>query len=200
MEMRLILVSALFCITSVYAQVQAGAVFSGDGLKSFYLAVGNYYHVPEREVIVIRERSIPPEEIPVVLFISQRANVMPGTIIDLRLRGTAYWDIALRYRVDPKLFYFNGGPPYGKAWGHYKKTGKLAVLRDAEIVDGVNCHFLAAYHGVSPEIIWTERGKGKNYVVVAQDFRGKGKGKNREDDFEKGNGGGKGKGKGKGWK
>ena len=35
----------------------------------FHVAVSNYYHVPEREVIVVRERRIPDEELPVVFFI-----------------------------------------------------------------------------------------------------------------------------------
>jgi hypothetical protein len=30
-----------------------------EGLSSFYLSVGDYYRVPQREVIIIRERGIP---------------------------------------------------------------------------------------------------------------------------------------------
>ena len=64
--------------TAISASVQIG---------DFHVAVANYYRVPEREVIVLRERRIPDDEIPVALFIAQRAVVAPATIVDLRLRG-----------------------------------------------------------------------------------------------------------------
>ena len=57
------------------AQVQARADFSGDGLRSFYFAVGNYYQVPERQVVLVRERALPPDEVPVAFFVAQRASV-----------------------------------------------------------------------------------------------------------------------------
>ena len=44
-------------------------------IGDFHVAVANYYQVPEREVIVIRERRIPDDEIPVALFIARHAGV-----------------------------------------------------------------------------------------------------------------------------
>ena len=196
--MKRILITAIFSAACATAQVQAGAAFSGDGLKSFYFAVGNYYHVPEREVIVIRERSIPPEEIPVVYFIAQRARVAPAAVVDFRLRGRSWWDVAVHFGVNPTVYYFDGGPPYGKAWGHYKKTGKVVMLRDPEIIDGVNVHFLSGYHRVPPDVVWVERSKGKGYVTMASNFHGKGKGHGDSRGQGQGQGHGHGKGKGKG--
>lgn len=181
-----------FSTVSANAQVQAGAVFSGDGLRSFYLAVGNYYQVPEREVIVVRERALPPDEVPVVFYVARQARVQPALIVDLRHRGMSWADIAFRFSLTPDIYYFPGGPPYGKAHGYWKKHPP----RDMEVIDAVNIHFLSVYNGVSPDLIRAERSRGPSYAVIARNFNGKSK---RNDDHnERGRSGEHGRGKGKG--
>ena len=125
------------------AQVQAGADFSGDGLRSFYFAVGNYYQVPERQVDLVRDRAVPTDEVPVAFFVAQRARVNPTVVVDLRRRGLSWADIAVHFHFGPDIYYFRDGPPYGKAYGYWKNHPP----RDAEVIDAVNIHFLS---GVSP--------------------------------------------------
>ena len=84
---------------SLNAQVQAGAAFSGDGLRNFYFAVGNYYQVPEREVDLVRDRALPPDEVPVAFYLAQRARVNPTVVVDLRRRGVSWADIALHFHL-----------------------------------------------------------------------------------------------------
>ena len=70
--------------------------------------------------------------------------------------------------------------------------------RTLEVIDAVNVHFLADYHRVSPDVVWTERSRGRSYVVVAHDFDAKSHGKGHEKDFDdddRGHGDGHGKGK-----
>jgi hypothetical protein len=43
---------------------------------------------------LIKEKHIPDEELPVVLFIAGRAHVAPATVIDLRLSGKTWMDIS----------------------------------------------------------------------------------------------------------
>ena len=42
------------------------------------------------------------------------------------VRGMSWWDISVRYGIRPEVYYVPvavaPGPPYGKAWGHYKKA------------------------------------------------------------------------------
>ena len=161
-----ILAAVGFSALSAAAQVQAGAVVSGEGLRSFYFAIGNYYQVPEREVVVVHERAIPPDEVPVVFFVARQAHVQPTAIVDLRRRGLSWSDIALHFRLDPDIYYFSGGPPYGHAYGYWKKHPP----RDAEVIDAVNVHFLSDYHRVSPEIVRADRSRGTSYAFVAQNF------------------------------
>src|SRR4051812_6867747 len=151
------------------AQVQARADFSGDGLRSFYFAVGNYYQVPDRQVDLIRERALPPDEVPVAFFMAQRAGVNPTVVVDLRRRGMSWSDVALYFHFRPDIYYFPEGPPYGKAYGYWKSHPP----RDAEVIDAVNIHFLSEYHHVTPEVVRTERSRRRNYALVAGDFDAK---------------------------
>jgi hypothetical protein len=193
---RLILAAFGFSALSLAAQVQAGAVFSGDGLRSFYFAIGNYYHVPDREVVVVRARAVPPDEVPVVFYIAQQARVEPTVILDLRRRGLSWADVAIHFRLNPDIYNFRGGPPYGKAYGYWKKHPP----RDAEVIDAVNVHFLSDYHRVSPDVVRAERSRGSSYAVVARDFEAKSsKGEDhRTDDHEDDQGNGRPHSHGKG--
>jgi hypothetical protein len=175
-----------FSSVSIFAQVQAGAVISSDGLSSFYFAIGNYYHVPEREVTVVRERAIPPDETPVVFYVAQCARVQPAVIVDLRRRGMSWVDVAAHFRLSPDIYYFESGPPYGKAHGYWKNHPP----RDVEVVEAVNVHFLSDYHRVAPDVIVTERSRRGSYAVVAADFADK---HHKKDDRGKGQGKGHGK-------
>ena len=176
---------------SLAAQVQAGAVFSGDGLRSFYFAIGNYYQVPEREVDLVRDRALPPDEVPVAFYVAQRARVNPTVVVDLRRRGVSWADIALHFHFAPDIYYFNDGPPYGRAYGYWKKHPP----RDADVIDAVNIHFLSEYHHVAPDLVRTERSRRGNYAVVAGNFEaksGKSDDRRRHEDDAHGHGHGKG--------
>lgn len=155
--------------------VDIGASFMNGGLSSFYLAIGDYYRVPEREVIIIRERGIPSCEIPVVYYLARRARVAPEVIIGLRLDGRGWFDIALHYGLGPDVFYVPVpagrcyGPPFGKAYGHYKhhKKGKrVVILDDDDVVNLVNLRFISDYYRVPPERVIELRSSGKDYVII----------------------------------
>ncbi|MSV35900.1 MAG: hypothetical protein EXQ47_09925 [Bryobacterales bacterium] len=156
------------------------------------MAIGNYYQVPEREVVVIRERALPPDEVPVVFYVARAARVQPAIIVDLRSRGLSWADIAFHFRLTPDIYYFPGGPPYGKAHGYWKKHRP----RDTEVVEAVNVHFLSDYHRVTPDVIRAERSRGPSYVVVAQNFEARSR--KHDDRDERGRSGDRGQGKGRG--
>ena len=177
-------------------------------IGDFHVAVANYYHVPEREVIVIRERRIPDDEIPVALFIARHAGVPWGRVVDMRLRGDSWWNISVRLGVSPDVYYVPvavvSGPPYGRALGHYKKKHRkewrTIVLTDADVVNLVELRFLSEHYRVPPERIIELRGKNRDFVAIHSEVRG-GKNSDRRDDGEgnsQGNGKRSGKGNGKG--
>jgi len=167
---------------------------------NFHVAVANYYHVPEREVIVIRERRIPDDEIPVALFIARHAGVPWTSVVDMRLRGASWWDISVRLGVRPDVYYIPvavaPGPPYGRALGHYKnkhrKQWSTIVLTDADVVNLVELRFLSEHYHVAPERIIELRGKDRDFVAIHSEMR---QGSRGRDDDDRGKGHGRGKGK-----
>jgi hypothetical protein len=175
---------AAFCLVPLiahagYAQVEFGARID-DGLEGFYLAVGDYFQVPEKEVIVVREARIPDDEIPVVFFLAAMANTSPDVIIDLRLGGRSWFDITLRFGLRPDIYYVPvmivvNGPPYGRAYGYYRKRPRdqwnRIVLSDADIVNLVNLRFLSEFHGLPPEEVIRMRSRGVAFPLIDDDIR-----------------------------
>ncbi len=180
--------------TAVSASVQIG---------DFHVAVANYYQVPEREVIVLRERRIPDDEIPVALFIAQRAAVPAATIVGLRLGGSSWWDISVRFGIEPDVYYVPvavaPGPPYGKAYGHYKKPRNrwnTIVLSDADIVNLVQLRFLSDHYRVPPEQIIKLRQDQRDFVAIHVEVSGRRSAGARGDQRgASGNGRGRGRGR-----
>ncbi|OGF66392.1 MAG: hypothetical protein A2Y62_12530 [Candidatus Fischerbacteria bacterium RBG_13_37_8] len=174
--LMILLLFGIFLVQSnvSYTQVQAGISVDDEGVQGFYLSVGEYYHVPEKEVIVVRERKIPDEEIPVVFFLASKAKVPSATLIDMRLGGKSWMDISLHFGLGADIFYVPvtvmPGPPYGRAYGYYKnkpqKEWKKIVLVDDDIVNLVNLKFISAHYGYSPEEVIKLRAGGYTFIKI----------------------------------
>jgi hypothetical protein len=105
------------------------AVSASVRIGDFHVAVANYYHVPEREVVVIRERRISDDDLPVVLFIAREARVPVARVIELRERCGSWWSISAGFGLRPGVVPYRSlrrhGPPHGKAYGHYKSRAVM---------------------------------------------------------------------------
>lgn len=173
-------------------QVDLGISVAGGELRSFYLAVSSHYRISEEEVVAVKERyRFQNEELPVVYYLAARARVKPAAIIDLRMGHMSWLDISFRYGLTPEIFFVpltvkKVGPPYGKAYGYYKKyrpnkEWKKMVLSDTEIVDLVNLRFISEYHKLAPDEVIKMRGQGMNFVSINVDIeKGKGKSKGKQ--------------------
>ncbi len=181
--------------------VDLGISISDGRLRDFYLAIGDHYGVPPRQVVEVRERyRCPDEDLPVVYFLAARAHVDPGVIFSLRLKRMSWLDIAFHYNLTPDIFFVpvaveRVGPPYGKAYGYYRKYGpardwRKIVLTDREVVDLVNLRFMSEQYKMAPESVMAMRGRESRFVVINEDIRkGKDKGnQNRQEQNQKGRG------------
>jgi hypothetical protein len=178
-----ILITAIICLSgsSGYAQsrVDIGATITDEGLRGFFLSVGDYYRVPEREVVVVRDRGIPYYESPVVFYVAHMAHVTPEVIMDLRLSGRSWMDITLRFGLSPEIYYVpvqtDPGPPYGHAYGYYKKRPRKEWrkirLSDDDVVNLVNLRFTSEYYGYKPDDVMRMRSSGKNFMSIHDDIR-----------------------------
>jgi len=182
--MGILLGVLMFTAASV---VESGAedgnteVFPGEeALSGFFLAVGDYYRIPQTEVVIMRERGIPACEIPVVLFIAKKAHVAPEIIMDLRLRDNTWLYTTLRFGLGPEIFYVPVGVVvkdslYGKVCGYYKhkpkKEWKTIVLSDDDIINLVNLKLMSEHYGCPPEKIIKMRSGGKEFVSINDEIR-----------------------------
>jgi len=181
-------------------------------IGNFHVAVSNYYQVPEREVIVVRERRIPDDELPVVFFIAQRARVPVARIVDMRLRGDSWWDISVRFGLGADVYYVpvavRSGPPYGRAYGHYKKPKNqwnTIALTDGDVVNLVQLRFISDHYHIAPERVVEMRERNVNFIAIHDDASGKHAAKRDDRGGDQrvasnGNGGGNSAGKGRGGK
>ena len=168
--------------------INAGISIGPEGLKSFYFSISDYYHVPEQKVEVLGERKIPEEELSVVFYIAGIAGEKPEAIIRLRLGGSSWYDISIKYGIYANMYYVplksNPGPPYGKAYGYFKnkprKEWKNINFTDEDIINLVNLRFISDYYGYDPTQIVKMRNEGKGFVAINNIVRSDKKGnKNR---------------------
>lgn len=161
------------------ADVNAGISVDSDGLKSFYVAVGEEYQAPEREILVAREHKITDDELPVLFFIANRAGVESKAVLDLRLSGLSWMEVSLHFGLRANVFYIDVpgefGPPYGKAFGHFKNRSRRQSreirLGDPDIINLVNLRFMSERYSWSPEKVIKMRENGESFVAINAGIR-----------------------------
>ena len=161
-------------IDQCQAEVNLGISVDDDGVKGFYLAIGEHFEIDAKRVTAVKKEGIPDDEMPVVFFMAKRCFVSPGIIIKHRRDGLSWMDICLRYNLSAKVFWVDlkqtPGPPYGKAWGHFKKNKRenWGAIRftDVEIVNFVNLKFISGHYGYSPDEVVKMRGKGTSFAKI----------------------------------
>jgi len=195
----------LITATDARSGVNLGVSIDDEGLRGFHLAIGEYFHVPEREVVVVRERKIPEEELPVIFFLARKVHVEPKVIVDMRLGGKSWMQITLHYGLSPEIFYIvlkeDPGPPYGKAYGYFKNRKRTEwahiALADNDIINLVNLRFVSEHYRYAPEEIVRLRGRGDSFVVITKEVKGAKHSSESEGKQENHKKESKGKGKGK---
>ncbi len=164
------------------SRVDLGISISDGKLRSFYLAISDYYGVSGKAVVATKASyGLRDEELPVIYFLSARARVAPSVIVGLRIKGLSWLDITFHYGLTPEIFYVpvtvqKIGPPYGKAYGHFKKyrskkVWKKIVLSDYEVADLVNLRFISEHYKVKPEVVMKMRSQGKNFLTINEENR-----------------------------
>lgn len=156
-----------------------------EPLADLHRAVHESLGLPEPLIVRLLERGLPEEHLPVVGLLSVRASVPTERIVALRGEGLSFLEISIRLGLGPEVFYVpitaDPGPPYGKAWGYYKKTPRTRwntiVLSDREIVDLANLRLCVDYYRVPPEQVIVLRRQGQGFAVIHGELSGHGKGK-----------------------
>lgn len=157
-----------------------------EPIADLHRAVHESLGLPEPLIVRLLEGGLPHEELPVVGLISSRAGVAPVRVVELHRGGLSYLEIAHRYELGPEVFYVpfdrDPGPPYGKAWGYYRKTPRAEWrtirLSDRQIVHLANVRLLADHYRVPPTRIVELHHHADGYAAIHRELRrGSDKGK-----------------------
>lgn len=190
------------------------AVPVGDDGALFLSVSSRYYGRDRAQVEDWSRRMYPdPDDLAVALFLARHCDRDPSFAFSLRREGLGWFEISNRCGVPVDVFFVpverDPGPPYGKAYGHWKKHRKdrrhAMVLGDDDIRRLVSARMLHEYYGVPIETAMAWRAGGRDVrAVVADRYRerhgggpGKGHDKGRVKDHDKDHGKDHGKGKGK---
>lgn len=132
----------------------------GQAVREAYLrTVAEFFRLPLEEVVLIADGGLPPDEVPVLLFLAQRAGVSPDALAGLRGGGRSWMDVAARYGLGAQIFHvaLPEDQPMGllgRAMALYRTTPARdwpgLRLEDEEIVGLVNLRVLSQQVQVAP--------------------------------------------------
>lgn len=172
---------AVVALAALAAPV-AGDLGPLEPIADLHRAVHESLGLPEPLIVRLLEQGLPHEHLPVVGLLSRRAEAPPERILALRGEGLSFLDISIRLGLGPEIFHVpiaaNPGPPYGKAWGYYKKTPRARwntiVLSDREVVDLVNLKLCVDHYRVAPERVIDLRRRGQGFAAIHGELAGRG--------------------------
>ncbi|UCF81092.1 MAG: hypothetical protein JSV08_01330 [Acidobacteriota bacterium] len=140
-----------------------------------------------------------PEHLAVYCYLSKESGRDYNYILGLRRGGDSWQVVFEKLKIDVGGIFVSlpsrPGPPYGKAYGYWKKEPRTKVrLTDVEIVDWVNARVLSASLGIGADEVLARRANGEKISAIAgKTYREKHKGgpsaeKEKSKDTAKGKG------------
>ncbi len=151
---------------------------------AYFRAVAEFYRMPRNEISILGDSQLPPDQIPVVLFIARRAGVSPEAILALHRSGESWVELSKRYKVDAAQLHVplpDEAPagPLAEVYTRYRalppdRWGEIK-LTDRDILTLVNVRVLAQTLKVSPAKVLAAADGGGTFVeVYARMIRGSG--------------------------
>ena len=154
---------------SVNFDVAVGMNVNDD--TRIFLNVTNEVWRPAVPATVIQRCRYPEDDFPVVSFLAFQSHRDPNFILSLRSDRYPWYEIFYRLRVDPGVLFVgidrDPGPPYGKAWGHWRNERRGARIRfsDRDVVGLVKVQTACRHFGTSPFAIIDSQRRGQRVEV-----------------------------------
>jgi hypothetical protein len=118
---------------------------------------------------------MPPDEIPVVLFVARRAGISPEALVALRASGQNWGALTARYSVSATALHVPvpDDAPAGALSGAYELFRSMPVgdwggirLSDPHIIGLVNVRVIAQALGLPAESVLGRTREGLTYVAL----------------------------------
>lgn len=190
-SLRRLMVAALACATAAMIAAAArpalaGASFdflfnvnsvSNDDQLFLNLTVSNYgYDRAALEPVLPRLRNV-EVDLPVVLFLAKESGRPVDFIVGLRVRGLAWSAIFTELRLRPDVLFVgidrDPGPPYGRAWGYWRKHPRELRLADADVAGLVQVQLGSRVAGRSAFELARARGRGQRVAFLVAEKHGR---------------------------
>lgn len=208
-KMSFALVLVLVTATAPHAAVDVdlGVAVRGGGDTDLYFALsGRYFDRDGPTVERVARRVQDPDDVAVALFLCARSGRTVDTVLELRSLHLSWWEVGVRLGLERDVWFVpverRPGPPYGKAYGHWKKHGRSGSwsLRDRQVRDLVAVRVLHEYYGFEVEDAMERRAHGDKLDTLMIDaYRERhGASTARSEDGSPKNGKGNGNGRGHG--
>jgi hypothetical protein len=170
--------TAAALILSLFVPALAGDAFYdvtlglrvGDDARFFLNLTNDRYPAPSQvSVAVVKRCPRPADDFPVIMLLASESRRSPDAVLAMRLRGLTWTDILFELRLSPDVLFVgmdrDPGPPYGNAWGYWKKHGgrpgkRRFTISDAQVVDLAKLRIASSYYRVSPYSIIGQRQRG----------------------------------------
>jgi hypothetical protein len=168
--------SGLFVLTA--CALMAGDVTAQAGSEhedAYFRAVAEFFRLPAPEIAILRDWGIPADEVPVVLFVANRAGVSPEALVALRESGQRWESLVVRYRVSAEVLHLPvpDGDSAGRLQALYERYRSTPLsqwsalaLSDGEVIALVNVRLLSQALGVTPSEILQKAGSSTSFVVL----------------------------------
>ena len=119
-----------------------------------------------------------PDDLAVALYLAKRAEVRVDRVHRLRRGGLSWWQVSVELGLPADIWFVrvqrDPGPPYGKAyghWKHHKKDRRRAIaLTDVQARDLVAVRMIHEYYGVSVAVAmeWRADGDGVRRLMTSE--------------------------------
>ena len=175
MRRALCLTALVLAASPATAKAQGTADSPAQEVDAYFRAVGEYFGVADSEIDILREWELPPDEIPVVLFVAGRVGVSPEALVGLRRSGDGWGEIVSRYGLGAEVLHvpIPEGAPAGRLQELYEllestpvsQWGTVALDADA-VVALVNLRFLVHVSGLASEEVLRRLGPNLGFVEL----------------------------------
>jgi hypothetical protein len=155
------------------------APLGNDG--NLFFSISSRYFDRDAHAVNDWGRRFPnPDDLAVFLHICSQSRQSPEVVFTYRRQGLSWCDVGVRVGVPVDAWYVpvarDPGPPYGKAYGYYRKherDPRYAVrLSDRQVRDLVAVRMAHEYYGVAPEIAMDWRRGGANVqAIMTREYR-----------------------------
>lgn len=147
----------------------------GDDLQVGLHLTNMVYPQPRENVVeFFHQIQNPYEDYPVIAFIAHHAHVTPEMVWEYKKKGYKWSAVMLHFGVRPNVLFVSlpqsPRPPYGNAYGYWKKHGDRIPadrITNDDIRFWVGLRTLVAYTGQDPARVYEWNQSGRKYAQVA---------------------------------